>query len=213
MQWDRSDRPTTILMIHQSHGSTRVNFKTWSKWSKAATPVTAKQLQATFSSHLNNEKYSVMGGRWLSQHCCVSFHSDWLLWEGQRETLPAGLHPGGHRCKWDWGVGRVYSPTQFSKSHILTQPLSPVTSYGPLSLLLRTTISSLWLPCGTSRQLRQVAWPGNAVEAVQRNCSICTFSLAAATPLPTALLQVCCCDVFMKTCQIFPTINPGVQQR
>lgn len=136
-----------------------------------------------------------------------SSHSDRLLWEGQREALPVGLHPGSHRCKQD----RVYSPKQFSKRHILTQPLNPVMSYGPLSLLLRTTIfSSLWLPCCTSRQPRQVAWPGNTAEAVRRNCSICTFSSAAATLLPTALLEVCCCDVFMKTCQIFPTKNPGV---
>lgn len=28
MQWERTDRPTTILMIHQSHRSTWVNFNT-----------------------------------------------------------------------------------------------------------------------------------------------------------------------------------------
>lgn len=154
-----------------------------------------------------SEKHSVMGGRWLPQHCCVSPHSDRLLWEGRREALPVRLRPGGHRCKQD----RVYSVAQFSKCHILIQPLNLVMSYGPVSLLLRTTIfSSLWLLLCTSRQPHQVAWPGNTAEAVQRNCSICTFSLAAATLLPTALLEVCCCDVFMKTCQIFPTISPGV---
>lgn len=141
---------------------------------------------------------------------CVS-HCDWLLWEATGSS-PAGLQLGSHRHKRDWGVDWVSSPTQFSKSHILTQPLSPVVSYGPFSLLLRTTILSL-----LSQVARlpgcQVAWPGNTAEAAQRNCSICTFSSAAATLLPTALLQVCCCDVLMKTCQIFPTINPGVQQR
>lgn len=57
----------------QSHGSTQLN--TGSKWSKGATPVTSKQLQATFSSQLNKEKHSVMGGRWLSQRCHVTLTS------------------------------------------------------------------------------------------------------------------------------------------
>lgn len=53
-----------------------------------------KQLQATFSSQLNKEKHSVMGGRWLSQHCHVT---DQLLWEGQREALPAWAATGAHK--------------------------------------------------------------------------------------------------------------------
>lgn len=206
MQWERTHRPTTILMIHQSHRSTWVNFNTWSKWPTGTTPVTSKQLQATFCSQLITESETLSYGWQVTSTALPRVLSLWPAALGRPVgSSPSQTAPGGHRCKQD----QVYSVTQFSKCHILIQPLNLVMSYGPLSLLLRT-ISSLWLPLYTSRQPHQVAWPGNTAEAVQRNCSICTFSLAAATLLPAALLEVCCCDVFMKTCQIFPTINRGV---
>lgn len=91
---------------------------------------------------------------------------------------------------------------QMPHSHPATQPCDELWTPFPSFLPLASVCPS--------RQPCQVAWPGSTAEAVQRNCSICTLSSAAATLLPTALLEVCCCDVFMKTCQIFPTINPGV---
>lgn len=207
MQWERTDRPTAILMIYQSHRSTWVNFNTWSKWPKGTTPVTSKQLQVTFSSQLITEWGTLRYGWQVTSTALPRVLSLRLAALGRPAgSSPSQTAPRRSQVQTRW----VYSVTQFSKCHILIQPLNLVMSYRPLSLLLRSTIFSfLWLPLCTSRQPRQVAWPGNTAEAVQRNCSICTFSSAAATLLPTALLEVCC-DVFMKTCQIFPTINPGV---
>lgn len=61
MQWERTDRPTAILMIYQSHRSTWVNFNTWSKWPKGTTPVTSKQHQLTAHNWVRNTQVWVAG--------------------------------------------------------------------------------------------------------------------------------------------------------
>lgn len=95
----------------------------WSKWSKAPIPVTSEQLQATFSSQLSNEKHSVMGGRWLSQHCHVSLTVTGCFGK-PLEALPLD-------CSWavtgtkKTGCGLGFQPnTIFQKphSHPATQP-------------------------------------------------------------------------------------------
>lgn len=124
------------------------------------------------------------------------------LWPPALISSPSRTAPGRSQVQTRLGL-QPNTIFQMPHSHPATQPCDEL--WTPLPSLEN---NNFLLPLAPP--LHQVAWPGNTAEAVQRTCSICTFSLAAATLLPSALLEVCCSDVFMKTCQIFPTINPGV---
>lgn len=80
MQWDRTHRRTTILIIHQSHGEP--------KWTSTHGANDQKQLllwhqnkyrppSAHNSTTRNTQGWQVT----FTALLCVS-HSDWLLWEG-----------------------------------------------------------------------------------------------------------------------------------
>lgn len=157
----------------------------------------SKQPRGTFITQLNNEKHPVIGGRWLSHHCRMSsqlWTDTFGRWGGKLAFSP-GLHAGHRRFKRDW----FYSLPRFPKCLILTSHSPPcwVKDHSPFSWETRAIFSLLTPPPCTSRQPRQAAWPGHTVEAVQSNCSILTFTLTAALQLQTALLKVCCSDLYL----------------